>query len=401
MRKQFFRLYVFIIVSVIAALIAFGQIYQNYVFEQSPSIALPVSQWPALIDNKGDNLVSLARRDLALPPALAQQLNEQKMLTVIQSEGNFVYVLGSGDKADTVYRIGPITVAPPPDEHSIYFLLVYSAIALLVMSFIWPVFKDLAELKRASRRFAREKKAFSAKVKPSSTVYPLAQTLSDMAERISKFIQLHEDLSRIISHEIRTPLSRMRFILSLHSELDEEIQRTMARNIDEIENRLCQYLDFARVEYLTQPLQLQALDAKEFINQEAKKNQLFTDVNIETKVALDKLYCEPNSFAILVQNLLFNGVKYAQHQVILRLQQQEQMQVIEVYDDGPGLPNDAVSLLAPFSSSKDSAVASGYGLGLYIVERICLWHGGQMTLGKHPETGGAHIRISWPRQIEI
>ncbi|WP_462159564.1 sensor histidine kinase [Pseudoalteromonas sp. GB56] len=395
MRKQFFRLYAFIIFSVIAALIAFGQIYQNYVFEQSPNIALPISQWPSLIENKTESMAMLARQELALPPSLQQQLNEHKMLTVSQEEGNYVYLLG--DDINKVYRIGPITVAPPPEEHSIYFLLAYSAIALLVMSFIWPVFRDLARLKRAARRFAKEKKAFKTKVKPSSTVYPLAQSLSDMSERISKFIQLHEDLSRIISHEIRTPLSRMRFMLSLKSGVDDELEQTMQRNIDEIENRLCQYLDFARVEYLTKPLELDGIDANHFISQEASKNQVFTDVSIETIVDVEQLFCEPASFSVLVQNLLFNGVKYAQKKVVLTLKTDGDKQVLEVYDDGPGLPNDADSLLDPFSSSKESAVASGYGLGLYIVDRICLWHGGQLTLNNHPHTGGAYITVVWPK----
>ncbi|MEO2267476.1 ATP-binding protein [Pseudoalteromonas sp. YIC-656] len=397
MRKQFFRLYAFIIFSVIAALIAFGQIYQNYLFEQSPSIALPISQWPALIEDKSNTMAVLERQELALPPSLEQHLNTNKMLTVSQEEGNFVYLLSDDASSNKVYRIGPITVAPPQEEHSIYFLLAYSAIALLVMSFIWPVFKDLARLKRAARRFAKEKKAFKTNVKPSSTVYPLAQTLSDMSERISKFIQLHEDLSRIISHEIRTPLSRMRFILSLHNDIDDELEQTIHRNIDEIENRLCQYLDFARVEYLTKPLELKGIDAHQFISLEASKNQVFTDVTIETQVAVRQLFCEPASFSVLVQNLLFNGVKYAQNKVVLTLTADGDNQILEVFDDGPGLPNDADSLLDPFSSSKESAVASGYGLGLYIVDRICLWHGGHLTLNNHSQTGGAHITVVWPK----
>ncbi|MFY8274739.1 sensor histidine kinase [Pseudoalteromonas sp. SSDWG2] len=400
MRKQFFRLFAFIVVSVIAALIAFGQLYQNYVIEKSPTIALPISQWPALIENKESTMVALNRRDLLLPASLEQQLNQYKMLTVAQDEGNFVYLLPNNDQLDTVYRVGPITVAPPQEDHSIYFLLVYSAIALLLMSLIWPVFKDLASLKIAARRFAKDKQAFATTVKPSSTVYPLAQSLSDMSTQISKFIQLHEDLSRIISHEIRTPLSRMRFMLSLQTSIDPELDATMHRNIDEIENRLRQYLDFARVEYLTQPLQRDDLDAVRFISQEANKNQLFTDVQIITEVNAPRIYCEQNSFAILVQNLLFNGVKYAQNKVVLSFTHSDNMQTLEVYDDGPGLPNDADSLLAPFSSSKGSAVASGYGLGLYIVDRICLWHGGSLTLNNHPQTGGAHITITWPTHTD-
>ncbi|MFY8351547.1 sensor histidine kinase [Pseudoalteromonas sp. SSM20] len=396
MRKQFFRLYAFIIFSVIAVLTAFGQIYQNYLNEQSPVIALPISQISTLIENKDKTMSVLQQNELVLPLSLQQQLIDSRMLTVSQDEGNYVYFLDDQDNSNKVFRLGPITVAPPQDEHNIYFLLAYSTIALLVMSLIWPVFRDLALLKRAARQFAKEKRAFQTAVKPSSTVFPLAQSLTEMSEKISKFIQLHEDLSRIISHEIRTPLSRMRFMMSLQTDIDKELERTILNNIDEIENRLGQYLDFARVEYLSKPLAIESIDAFEFLSGEVTKNQVFTDVKIEIQVFEKWLNCEPTSFAILVQNLLFNGVKYAQNKVVLSLQNQGKKQVLQVYDDGPGLPNDADLLLAPFSSSKESAVASGYGLGLYIVERICHWHGGNLILSTHPETGGALITVELP-----
>ncbi|AXQ96677.1 sensor histidine kinase [Pseudoalteromonas piscicida] len=398
MRKQFLRLYVFIIFSVIAALIAFGQIYQNYVFESPPSITLPITQWSKLLADKTNTLITLQRHELALPADLEEQLSQQQMLTVIQEGQNYIYIKDLTKSSELIYRIGPITIAPNQEDHSVYFMLAYSTIALLVMAFIWPVFKDLAKLEQIAKQFSRDKKPFSPTVKPSSTVYSLALSLSEMSTQISLFIQLHEDLSRIISHEIRTPLSRMRFMLSLSEATDAELRQTIKRNVDEIENRLTQYLDFARVEYLTQPIHFRRLDAHEFINKEVKKNKLFTRIDIKTNILTNSIYCEPNSFAILVQNLLFNAVKYAQKQVSLTLKDTNSEQVLEIYDDGAGLPKDAASLLTPFSPTTRSNIASGYGLGLYIVERICLWHAGNLTMCNHDHTGGAFITVKWPKK---
>ncbi|PHI36314.1 hypothetical protein CBQ28_15005 [Pseudoalteromonas sp. GCY] len=396
MRKQFIRLYIFIIFSVIAVLIAFGQIYQNYVFESPPSITLPITEWSKLVADKTNTLITLQRNELALPADLERKLSQQQMLTVIQEGKNYIYIKDLNKSNEAIYRIGPITIAPNQEEHSVYFMLAYSTIALLVMAFIWPVFKDLAKLEHIAKRFSQDKKPFPPALKSSSTVYSLAQSLSEMSTQISLFIRLHEDLSRIISHEIRTPLSRMRFMLSLDEVTDEELRQTIKRNVDEIENRLTQYLDFARVEYLTLPIHFEQLDAQEFINREVQKNNLFTRIDIKTSILTNSIYCEPNSFAILVQNLLFNAVKYAQKQVSLTLKEADCEQVLEIYDDGAGLPKDAASLLTPFSSTTHSNIASGYGLGLYIVERICIWHAGNLTLRNHDHTGGAYITVKWP-----
>jgi len=63
-------------------------------------------------------------------------------------------------------------------------------------------------------------------------------------------------------------------------------------------------------------------------------------------------------------------------------------QRIQVLDNGPGIENDALSkLFRPFYTTK----ADGTGLGLAVVQKIIVQHGGQVEARNRPEGGAAFI----------
>ena len=74
--------------------------------------------------------------------------------------------------------------------------------------------------------------------------------------------------------------------------------------------------------------------------------------------------------------------------------QPEQNLIIEVADNGPGVPEDKRHLIfEPFFSTKGS---QGTGLGLSVSEKTVREHGGEITVGRSPE-GGALFCIVIPQ----
>ncbi len=69
---------------------------------------------------------------------------------------------------------------------------------------------------------------------------------------------------------------------------------------------------------------------------------------------------------------------------------------VEVRNDGPAVPPDAVaSLLEPFQRLDRSARGDGVGLGLSIVRSVAEAHGGSVELRARP-SGGLVARVSLP-----
>ena len=66
--------------------------------------------------------------------------------------------------------------------------------------------------------------------------------------------------------------------------------------------------------------------------------------------------------------------------------------MVTVEDDGPGWPvEQRDTVLEPYMTTKKA----GTGLGLSLVHRTVLQHGGSLTLGDRPE-GGARVTLGLP-----
>ncbi len=105
----------------------------------------------------------------------------------------------------------------------------------------------------------------------------------------------------------------------------------------------------------------------------------------------------------LVLNLLDNAARYTPPgtRIELRLRQEEEEAVLEVGDDGPGIPAElraeVFDRFVRGDGPADTAVGPGSGLGLAIVHAVAAAHGGSVEVGESP-TGGALFRVRLPLQ---
>jgi signal transduction histidine kinase len=96
----------------------------------------------------------------------------------------------------------------------------------------------------------------------------------------------------------------------------------------------------------------------------------------------------------VLHNLAQNAAQSGAHHLCFRAAESEALLLIEIADDGPGLPPKArENLFRPFAGS---ARPGGTGLGLAIAREVMRAHGGDIALD---ETTGAGtiFRLSLPR----
>jgi len=102
---------------------------------------------------------------------------------------------------------------------------------------------------------------------------------------------------------------------------------------------------------------------------------------------------------LLVDNLLDNAAVHGRPdgEVRVSLLRDDGAAVLEVDDDGPGVPaGERAALLEPFARGA-SASAPGTGLGLAIVAQQVAIHNGALDLGDSP-LGGLAVRVRLPAE---
>jgi nitrogen-specific signal transduction histidine kinase len=99
-------------------------------------------------------------------------------------------------------------------------------------------------------------------------------------------------------------------------------------------------------------------------------------------------------------NLVQNAVEAVESQgsghVCVRLRRQPHSVVIDVEDDGPGLPSQGAPVFDAFYSTKPK----GTGLGLAIALRIVSDHGGTITTDSKPGRTRFSVVLPWEPTME-
>jgi two-component system sensor histidine kinase PilS (NtrC family) len=94
-------------------------------------------------------------------------------------------------------------------------------------------------------------------------------------------------------------------------------------------------------------------------------------------------------------NLCGNALRYGQGKpgsLVLIVGREEGAVVLDVQDDGPGIPDEhAARLFEPFFTT----AAQGTGLGLYIAKELCDANGAQLRSRPRPGHRGACFRITF------
>ena len=97
----------------------------------------------------------------------------------------------------------------------------------------------------------------------------------------------------------------------------------------------------------------------------------------------------------MLRNLVDNAVRHGGGEVRVSLRQEAGTVVVEVADDGPGVPDVALPQLGRrFYRGPDSR-GMGSGLGLSIVTRIAQLHGATIAYANGPGHRGFRVRVAY------
>jgi len=237
-------------------------------------------------------------------------------------------------------------------------------------------------------------------------VKPLVLALNDLLGRLAQALEMQRQFVADAAHELRTPLTALRLQTQLVERAQSEDDRRAANaavsgGLQRATRVVEQLLTLARQEPEAGARGLTKIDLLDLARDALAEHALIAE---EKSVDLGIVRGEPatvegeaNALRILLANLLDNAVRYTATggRVDISIYTDDHRAVIEVIDNGPGIPLEERTRVFDRFYRRAASDGSGTGLGLAIVKRIVERHNGSVTLADAPERG-LRVRVELP-----
>jgi signal transduction histidine kinase len=234
------------------------------------------------------------------------------------------------------------------------------------------------------------------------------QILQDIT-RDYEIDRMKTSLISTVSHELRTPLASIKGYATtlLAQDITWELQSQreflgiISRDADRLSDLVDNLLDMSRIETGSLTLSKTACAMENIINEgidrvEGNSNR---QIQIDIQPDLPPVYVDAYRIEVVVRNLVENALKYseADQPVLIRAFQREEMVVVSVEDQGPGIPGERVDDIFESFYRLDDGLdrrKPGVGLGLAICRGLVHAHGGAIWV--EPRQVGACFAFSIP-----
>jgi len=224
--------------------------------------------------------------------------------------------------------------------------------------------------------------------------------------------RLKDDFLATLSHELRTPLNAIlgwAAVLAAARPEPATVERAAAvieRNARAQSQLVSDLLDMSAIITGKTRLEVQPVDVGVLLSTVADTVRPAAlarriELRLEVPADLPPLPADPARLQQVVWNLLANAVKFTGDggHVTLRAWAEDARLVIEVHDDGIGIPPEFLPFVFDRFRQRDSSTTrthGGLGLGLAIVRHLVEAHGGTVTARSDGEGHGAIFRVELP-----
>lgn len=292
----------------------------------------------------------------------------------------------------------PTPVFPNPWQQRIALWFVLSSLLLTPAAFLFArrLAAPIAAFAAGAERLGRDPRAPPLAIAGPKEIATAVAAFNGMQERLRSYVEDRTAMVGAVAHDLRTPLTRLRFRIEL---IPEPLRGKISGDIDQMDAMIAATLAFVRD--ATQPGARQRLELTSLLESIADE-MAETGLDVVTEPGPSVVVeGDPIGLRRLITNLLDNAVKFGER-ARARVYREAGAAVIEVDDDGPGLPDsECEQVFMPFHRAERSRSreTGGAGLGLAVVRSVARAHGGDASLFNLPP-GGMRARAFVPLQFE-
>lgn len=217
-----------------------------------------------------------------------------------------------------------------------------------------------------------------------------ARALNRMRERITALMNDRTRMLAAISHDLRTPITRLR----LRSEyIEDPAQREQTvRDLDQMQSMLESVLSLLRNESPVKPTLVDVAALLQMVCEQFSDSGFAVTYSGPDRATF---ILRPDEIIRAVTNIVQNATRFGTRIDVALLVTGDQL-VIDIFDDGPGIPDDRkAAMLEPFVRGEEARTmdeTAGFGLGLSIAQAILTAHDGMLLLLDN-EPKGLHVRL--------
>lgn len=307
----------------------------------------------------------------------------------------------AGFKQDSgVWRVVESVMPGFPNEFQRQAVWLFTIGVVLLFPLAWLFSRALvAPIQRfslASQRLGSDTHAPPLPLDGPPEMRAAIESFNVMQARLNRLLEERTHMIGAIAHDLRTPLTRLAFRLeSLPPPLGDKVNA----DIQEMKAMISAALEFIRER--STGGRRERLDFR-LLAESVVDDQ--TDVgNDVTLQEGDPIVLSGDATALrrMVVNVVENALKYGER-ARLRLKVQAQDCVLEIDDDGPGIPESQQErVFQPFYRIETSRNRNtgGIGLGLSTVRAIVQDHGGSVRL-QNRTGGGLRVTVTLPKGPE-
>jgi two-component system osmolarity sensor histidine kinase EnvZ len=273
----------------------------------------------------------------------------------------------------------------------IWMFAISFVLLVIAILFLRNQIRPIVRLAKAAEEFGKGREA-SFRPHGALEVRQAGHAFIEMKRRVERAIEQRTMMLSGVSHDLRTILTRFRLSLAVLPEGPE--LEELNSDVDEMQRMLEAYLDFAKGAASEAATEIDLADMLQQIKADAERHDHPCKVSIS---GTPLVTVRPDGFKRLLLNLVSNAQRFGS-KIEVSAAHEGRFLVINVDDDGPGIPTEArEDVFRPFfrldqARNQDNA---GTGLGLAIARDIARIHGGDIQLSDS-HLGGLRASVRVP-----
>lgn len=229
----------------------------------------------------------------------------------------------------------------------------------------------------------------------------LSNQFEIMRQNLIRYDSAQKTFIQHASHELKTPIMVVKSYAQsvkdgiLPKNNIEETMDVIIQESERMEKRVRDMLYYTKLDSLKEA----PMEWNEFAfgsiayDLENRFRVARDDVHIQVKGDSVKVHGDREQLSVLLENLLENGLRYAESTMIMEAKEENDRIIMTVWNDGEPIPADEIDhIFTPFRKGNKGQ----FGLGLAIVNRICELHDGSPSVKN--EEGGVTFIISLSKE---